>query len=91
MFLKIWIKGFDSKPFSCAFYLKHGSNCSNSQVLQRQEINLVLKIKVFFLGSKTWYFNNFDLFLFSKKLGCYNLPPLKRISSRDSQVEIERD
>jgi hypothetical protein len=59
-------------------------------IVERQEINLVFKIKVF-VGSKIWYFNKFYLFLFPKILGCYNLPPLKRISSRDSQVEIEID
>jgi hypothetical protein len=39
-------------------------------IVERQEINLVLKIKVF-VGSKIWYYNKFYLLLFSKKLGCY--------------------
>jgi hypothetical protein len=39
-------------------------------IVERQEINLVLKIEVF-VGSKIWYFNKFYLFLFSKILGCY--------------------
>jgi hypothetical protein len=67
-----------------------GAEMLKFPIVERQEINLAFKIKVF-VGSKIWYFNKFYLFLFSKKLGCYNLPPLKRISSRDSQVEIERD
>jgi hypothetical protein len=35
--------------------------------VKRQEITLEFKIKVF-VGFKIWYFN---LFLISKKLGCY--------------------
>jgi hypothetical protein len=42
-------------------------------IVERQEINLVFKIKVF-VGSKIWYFNKFYLFLFSKNLGCYKGP-----------------
>jgi hypothetical protein len=82
---RIWLK-----LFLYSFYFKYGSKCSNSQVSKRQEINLIFKIKVF-VGSKIWYFNKFHLILFSKNLGCYNLPPLKRISSRDSQIKIEID
>jgi hypothetical protein len=44
-------------------------------IVERQEINLVFKIKVF-VGSKIWYFNKFYLFLFSKNLGCYNGLPV---------------
>jgi hypothetical protein len=41
-------------------------------IVERQEINLVFKIKVF-VGSKIWYFNKFYLFIFSKNLGCYTI------------------
>jgi hypothetical protein len=47
-----------------------GAKMLKFRIVERQEINLVFKIKDF-VGSKIWYFNKFDLFLFSKKLGCY--------------------
>jgi hypothetical protein len=59
-------------------------------VLKDKKLIVYSKIKVC-VGSKVWYLNEFHLFQFPKYLGCYNLPPLKRISSRDSQVKIKRD
>jgi hypothetical protein len=68
MVLKIWIKGFDLKTFLICFLFEAWEQMLKFIGVQRQEINLVFKIKVF-VGSKIWYFNKFYLFLNFQKFG----------------------
>jgi hypothetical protein len=49
-----------------------GAKMLKFPIVERQEINLVFKIKVF-VGSKIWYFDKNKLFLFSKNLGLLHL------------------
>jgi hypothetical protein len=62
-----------------------GAKMLKFPIVERQEINLVFKIKVF-VGSKIWYFNKFYLFLFSKKIGLLHQHALRCACSVHHQL-----
>ena len=87
LYLKLWAQRICFKTLLILFLFE-----AWEQMFKFTSFKLILysKIKVFVV-SKIWYFNKSIYFYFPKNLGCYNLPPFKRISSRDSQVKIEID
>jgi hypothetical protein len=67
----IWFKTF------LLFISSMGAKMLKFPIVERQEINLVSKIKVF-VGSKIWYFNKFYFFSIFQKFGLLQSSPLKK-------------